>query len=203
VLEPTYQTIKQRLMAGQWPPGYHLDTARIADDLGVSKSPVRDSLNHLAGERMVEFAAGAGFHVPRFDETRLKDLLDLNLHLLLIALRSGFVVEPGSLILDSARDFASQRFLRLARASGNREIAEVIAGINDRLSTVRRFETMVLSEPDAILEEMDRVLSTRPDRSVIGEILTRYHDERKSHAATFVRLLAMGAAAADSGSIFN
>lgn len=198
VLEPTYQAIKQRLMTGRWPPGYHLDTARLADDLGVSKSPVRDSLNHLAGERMVEFAAGAGFHVPRLDEARLKDLLDLNLHLLLIALRSGFVIEPGSLVLDGARDFASQSFLRLARASGNGEIAEAIASVNDRLSTVRCLEGRVLSNPDAVLEEMDDAVSSRADPAVIGELLTRYHDERLSHAAALVRLLTMNATEANS-----
>jgi hypothetical protein len=199
VLEPTYQAIKQRLMAGQWPPGYHLDTARLADDLGVSKSPVRDSLNHLAGERLVAFEAGVGFHVPRLDETQLKDLLDLNLHLLLIAVRGGLVIEPVIVAAHDAPDSASQCFLRLARASDNNEIAATVAGIDARLSAVRRLEAMVLPEPDAVLEEMDHALSTRTDAALIGEILTRYHDERKRHAATFVRLLAMSATAeADS-----
>jgi len=199
VLEPTYQAIRQRLMAGQWPPGYHLDTARLADDLGVSKSPVRDSLNHLAGERLVTFEAGVGFHVPRLDETGLKDLLDLNLHLLLIALQSRLLIEPATVAADDAPDSASRRFLRLARASGNGEIAAVVVGINARLSVVRRLEAKVLPEPGAALEEMDRALSTRAGAVVIGEILTRYHDERKRYAATFVRLLAMNATAeADS-----
>jgi len=200
VLEPTYQAIKQRLMTGRWPPGYHLDTARLADDLGVSKSPVRDSLNHLAGERMVEFVAGAGFYVPRLDETRLRDLLDLHMHLLLIALQSGFLIEPESIVLEGTRDSASKRFLRLARASGNGEIAEVVAGINDRLSTVRRLERRVLSHPDAVLEEMDDAISSRADPALICELLVRYHDERMSHAAALARFLAMDATEASSGS---
>src|ERR1700761_6944712 len=54
ILEPTYRAIKQRLMCGEWPAGFRLDTARIATDLGVSTSPVRDSLNRLAGECMVD-----------------------------------------------------------------------------------------------------------------------------------------------------
>ncbi|RIA44304.1 regulatory GntR family protein [Hephaestia caeni] len=199
VLEPTYQAIRQRLMAGQWSPGYHLDTARLADDLGVSKSPVRDSLNHLAGERLIAFEPGVGFHVPRLDETQLKDLLDLNLHLLLIALQSGLLIEPATIAVDDAPDSASRRFLRLARAAGNNEIAEAVASISSRLSAVRRLEAKVLPDPGVMLEEMDRAFATRADIAVIGEILTRYHDERKRHAATFVRLLAMSATAeADS-----
>src|SRR3546814_3588922 len=60
VLEPTYQAIRKRLMEAAWPAGFRLDTARLAGELGVSTSPVRDSLNHLAGERMVDFEMGAG-----------------------------------------------------------------------------------------------------------------------------------------------
>src|SRR3546814_3749616 len=76
VLEPTYQAIRKRLMEAAWPAGFRLDTARLAGELGVSTSPVRDSLNHLAGERMVDFEMGAGFYVPRTEERRLRDLLD-------------------------------------------------------------------------------------------------------------------------------
>src|SRR3546814_13644235 len=68
VLEPTYQAIRKRLMEAAWPAGFRLDTARLAGELGVSTSPVRDSLNHLAGERMVDFEMGAGFYVPRTDK---------------------------------------------------------------------------------------------------------------------------------------
>ena len=77
ILEPTYQALRERLMGGEWPAGFRLDTARLAADLGVSKSPVRDSLNRLTGERMVDFEPGYGFHVPRLDETQLRDIFGL------------------------------------------------------------------------------------------------------------------------------
>lgn len=191
VLEPTYQAIKQRLMTGRWPPGYHLDTARLADDLGVSKSPVRDSLNHLAGERMVAFEAGMGFYVPRLDETQLKDLLDLNLNLLLIVLQSEAVIQLEPL-LDDYSDEASRCFLRLARMSANGEIIAAIAGINERLSVIRRLESLVLPEANITLKKLDRALAVRSGQSIIAKILLDYHDERKSYAAKFIRILTMG-----------
>ena len=49
VLEPTYDTLRRRLFAGVWPSGQRLEAARLATELGVSMTPVRDSLNRLAG----------------------------------------------------------------------------------------------------------------------------------------------------------
>src|SRR3546814_14018660 len=66
-----------------------IEAARLADDLGVSVTPVRDSLYRLNGERMVDFAPGEGFHVHRLTETEFRDLLELHLILLLAAIATA------------------------------------------------------------------------------------------------------------------
>ncbi|MGD9812804.1 MAG: GntR family transcriptional regulator, partial [Sphingobium sp.] len=71
VLEPTYDTLRRRLLAGVWPSGQRLEAARLAKELGVSITPVRDSLNRLAGERLVHASRGEGYQVPLLDETEL------------------------------------------------------------------------------------------------------------------------------------
>lgn len=63
VLEPTYDTLRRRLLMGAWPAGQRLEAARLAADLGVSITPVRDSLNRLTGERLIVSQPGDGFHV--------------------------------------------------------------------------------------------------------------------------------------------
>ena len=40
VFEPTYEAIKRRLMTGEWATGARIEAARLADDLGVSMTPV-------------------------------------------------------------------------------------------------------------------------------------------------------------------
>src|SRR3546814_2577536 len=72
VLEPTYDTLRRRLFAGVWPSGQRLEAARLATELGVSMTPVRDSLNRLAGERLVHSSPGEGFQVPLLSETELR-----------------------------------------------------------------------------------------------------------------------------------
>lgn len=188
VLEPTYQAIKKRLMEGVWPAGFRLDTARLADELGVSKSPVRDSLNHLAGERMVEFEMGAGFHVPRLDEARLRDLLDFNLDLLLMATQRKTELVAAAAPDDDLPTRTATRFLQLAHAFGNAELISAVAGLNDRLAAVRNLEPVVLSAPGSELVELEHALAARANPRVIRDILTRYHEVRKTHAHAFARL---------------
>src|SRR3546814_5700378 len=91
VIEPTDEAIKRRLMNGEWDGGARLDSTRIAEALSVSVTPVRDRLYRLTGERMVDFTHGEGFHVHRLTETELRDLLELNIILLLAA----YATAPG------------------------------------------------------------------------------------------------------------
>lgn len=86
MLEPTYAAIKGWLVASVWPAGHRLEANRIAEELGVSITPVRDSLGRLVGERLAELTPGNGFRVPLRSEQDLKDLLAFNLELLRLAL---------------------------------------------------------------------------------------------------------------------
>src|SRR3546814_9821257 len=49
-------------------------------------TPVRDSLNRLAGERLVHSSPGEGFQVPLLSETELRALIDWHRALVGIAL---------------------------------------------------------------------------------------------------------------------
>lgn len=193
ILEPTYRAIKQRLMYGEWSAGSRLDTARLAADLGVSTSPVRDSLNRLAGERMVDFEPGEGFHVPRLDEKGLQDLLDLNLHLLLAAIPGDFAFPRIDTPAEDLAVRAAACFSRMAKASGNGELYAAIAALNDRLAAVRRLDAAVLVEPTVELDALDQSLAAQAHPRSIRDTITSYHVVRKLHAAGFVRLLAIEA----------
>lgn len=194
ILEPTYQALKERLTGGIWPAGFRLDSARLADDLGVSKSPVRDSLNRLAGERLVDFEPGEGFHVPRLDEKRLHDLLDLNLGLLLAAAQNNLVIPAMEAFGDDPATRAAALFARIGQMSGNRELHSAIMGLNDRLASARHLDIVILSEPEAELDALDAALSAQLDPSAFRDIITRYHAVRKLHVREFVWRLAFGVA---------
>ncbi len=187
VMEPTYDAIKRRLMVGDWPGGMRLESSRIADDLGVSVTPVRDCLYRLAGERMVDFGYGEGFHVHRLTETELRDMLELNLILLLAALATARGPRTGG--IPATADLADRTaaiFLAAARRSGNGELAAVIASLNDRLHLARRLDADVLADTGEELASLETALAGGEVSSDARNVLLRYHERRAYQAAAYI-----------------
>src|SRR3546814_17908087 len=120
-------------MSGEWASGTRIEAARLAEDLGVSVTPVRDSLYRLNGERMVDFAPGEGFHVHRLTEPEFRDLLELHLILLLAALASAPKGAVPSVPADQPyRARVADLFLAIATRTSNREIVASIEANGDR-----------------------------------------------------------------------
>src|SRR5690606_41883406 len=86
VLEPPCKKLQRMLMEGVWAPGEKLEALRLADELGVSMTPIRDCLNRLVGERLVNMNPGEGYRVPRLSEKAYRDMLCVNAALLEISL---------------------------------------------------------------------------------------------------------------------
>ena len=133
VLEPTYQRLKRALMEGTWANGAKLEAMRLADDFGVSMTPVRDSLNQLVGEGLVDLTPGDGFRVPVLTEQGLRDVLRVNAVLLETASDEVWRIPNARDLEDWPDDYAGRMaavFLVLAagiysrRAVGRRKFGQ-------------------------------------------------------------------------------
>lgn len=191
VVQPTYEAIKRRLMTGEWPAGARLESARIADLLGVSVTPVRDSLYRLAGERMVDFAHGEGFHVHRLTETEYRDMLEYSLVLLLAALAAARA-EPLALTASSAgyAERIADLFLRIAARAANGELSTGVAAINDRLHLTRCHDQTIVGGVTAELAALEAANTQGAEHDVLRKLVTDYHERRAGEAAAYARLLA-------------
>lgn len=190
VLEPTYAAIKQRLLDGAWPPGGRLESARIADMVGVSMTPVRDSLNRLVGERLVDLRPGFGFHVPRLCAFELRDLLELNLALLGLALNHMKHTAHADIRTDSPDLALRSRamFNLIARAARNEALEDAIEALSDRLHPFRRLEAKVLNNVEHELADLEGLVTGSPNRPCTVAV-RRYHRRRISAAPRLVALL--------------
>lgn len=78
-----YQSIKQAILALDFPPGANLKKAPICTRLGVSRAPVADAITRLATEGLVDVVPQSGTRVSYFsmDEIRegafLREALEL------------------------------------------------------------------------------------------------------------------------------
>ncbi|HVV34474.1 MAG TPA: GntR family transcriptional regulator [Vitreimonas sp.] len=70
-----YAELRERLVTGRMAPGHELSTRSLAQELGVSQTPVRDALSRLAADGALEIRAKRRVRVPAMTAARFDDLL--------------------------------------------------------------------------------------------------------------------------------
>lgn len=185
-MERSYATLKQMLREGVFAPGMRLEAIRLADELGVSMTPVRDVLHRLAGERLVEASSREGFHVPRFTEAGLRDLYEWNSALLTMAVRTkrpGVDDAPIAPLWEvpAGADRVAALFARIAAAAPNHEIGDAIAGASDRLHPFRIIEQRILERVEG---ELEQLITRGPDQP---HAIRRYHIRRMRTVSDLLR----------------
>jgi DNA-binding GntR family transcriptional regulator len=83
-----YAHIRSRILSGEWPPGQSLMTVPLAEEIGVSRTPVRDALRKLEADGLVDIEPRLGAKVK---ETPLGEFRDLS------ELRSALEVQAAGL----------------------------------------------------------------------------------------------------------
>lgn len=79
-----YASLKSALLAGRFAPGDRIVLRDVADDLGISLTPVRDAVNRLIAERILERGTGGqggGATVPLLDAEQFSQLMTVRSHL--------------------------------------------------------------------------------------------------------------------------
>jgi GntR family transcriptional regulator, carbon starvation induced regulator len=82
-----FDTIRNEILTGQLLPGQRLKVSSMAQSHAVSVNVVREALNRLAGEKLVEFEPQFGFAVRSLSAEDLIDLVEQRATLEELALR--------------------------------------------------------------------------------------------------------------------
>lgn len=72
--DQAYGELRHRILTGSMPPGFEMSELELADQLSMSKTPVREALGRLAVEGLVEAFPRRGYRVS---SVTLKDMNDL------------------------------------------------------------------------------------------------------------------------------
>lgn len=84
--------IRERITSGSLPRGARVHQEDLAEELGVSRTPVREALRRLAAEGLVEMRTNRGARVADVDQGGMRGAYDARL-----------VVEPGAARLAAGR----------------------------------------------------------------------------------------------------
>src|SRR6266568_3461996 len=105
--ERVYECLRADILAGRFSPGQRLRPTDLAALNGVSLNVVREALNRLAGQRLVQASPQQGFSVVQVSAPDLDGLTDVRVLVETAALRRS--IEHGDLAWESALVAAHHR----------------------------------------------------------------------------------------------
>jgi DNA-binding GntR family transcriptional regulator len=85
--QQVYQHLRDRIYRMEIPPGSRLGVSEIAEQMGVSRSPVRDALMMLVNEGVVEVNSAGGYRVIQLTRGYVEDAFVVRRALELAAMR--------------------------------------------------------------------------------------------------------------------
>ena len=191
-----YEAIRDGITFGTHEPGEWLREASVADDLGVSRTPVREALRMLASEGMVELVHNRGARVVRWSAEDIDEVYRLR-----ALLEGQGAAMAARRALPAQVDHLDELEARFEESLS--QDAPVWAGCNDALhaailacASSPRLTTLldVVSSAPLVTRVMQRYGADDLARSVLQhrDVLTaiRHHDEDLAEAAMRGHILA-------------
>lgn len=183
--EIVFETLRGAILDGTFKPGERLMEVQLAEDMGVSRTPVREAIRKLELEGLVLMIPRKGAYVSGLSSKDIADVFEVRASL--EALAAGLAAERiaeeelealnhfmlevtvnaevGDLekVIQSDTDFHEQIY----RASRNNRLVQIINNLRDQ---IQRFRSASLAYPGRIedtLEEHKFLLEAISERDIV------------------------------------
>jgi DNA-binding GntR family transcriptional regulator len=117
VPDQVYGTLRERILAGELEGGSRLHQEKLSEDLGVSRTPVREALTRLAAEGLVELLPNRGARVAAVTLADMRAAFEARLGLEPFAARLAAERRPAAAIKAMGAAIADQQRARTARTT--------------------------------------------------------------------------------------
>lgn len=191
-----YKKLRRSIIMGTRSSGERLNVEEIAEEYNSSVTPVRDALQMLSHEGLVDIKPRSGYFVKSITLKQLRDLLDVRRVLELTGIERAALRATEEQIEEMRHVHAgytgdddesydrytdeNRRFhYLLAKASGNNELAELVGSLHDRLA---RF--MVMRRAGKTMETTHgKIIEALEDQDVEAARQTLLDDIDRAHEA--------------------
>ncbi len=195
--DQAYQSIKDRLAELDLLPGDRLSEKELAEQLSISRTPVRQALQQLHHEGLIDLHAKHGWSVPGLDFARLDALYDFRVVIEQYAIsrcvsdavcreklepqRAIWCVTEENRLTDPLQvgQLDEQFHHALVKAAGNDEMLRTHVYITERIRLIRRLDFI----------KPDRIASTYVEHAKMLELvfcanLSQAQSEMGAHIQT-------------------
>jgi DNA-binding GntR family transcriptional regulator len=168
------QMLKKSILSGGYAPGARLNEAELAESMGVSRSPIREAIQRLAKEGLVELIPRKGSFVTSLKLNEVEELFELREVLEIKAAElaaqriSDEELNQLSKLLDNTTDMIKRKKYRqypwnldfhkqIASCAKNRYLFEKIYDTNVHLLLVRHKSGLEIGRADKALQEHRKI----------------------------------------------
>ncbi|SDJ92217.1 GntR family transcriptional regulator [Natronincola ferrireducens] len=100
-----YEEIRDRIYHNKIQPGELINESSIAEELSISRTPVREALRMLASEDIIEVKDGVGTYVKLLSIKNIKDIFEVRKALEVIAIKTAIYKITELEITELENDF--------------------------------------------------------------------------------------------------
>ena len=209
-VDRVYLELRDRAMRYDFRPGSRINEQALGRELGISRPPLREALNRLAAEGLLDFVMNKGFFRKSISIDEVMDLYQVRIALerraVLLAvqrasdaqiaavadywavIREGAATMPTADLLLADEEFHR----RLVALSGNRELAAIMENVTRRIHSARHIDieqSVWNSRAFAAHDEVIRLIAERRTAEAL-QAITEHIDMSQQRAVEITKELA-------------
>ena len=192
--ERVYQAIKEMIIIQEIPPGEKLDEDSLASQLGVSRTPIRESLCRLENEGIVKIIPRRGAFIVRHSKESINEILSVREVLEGLSAReaASHITDAALEVLESLSGKFSESNVRvlskeyvqadvklhnaIIEASKNEWLINLMNTLNDHIQMLRLRTVVLQGRPEQSLSEHRKIIGALKARDpLLAETLMREH----------------------------
>ena len=116
-----------RIIDGSLPAGQRINETHLADDLGLSRTPLREAMLTLGASGFLNSDMGKGFAVPALDPSQMEHIMEMLAVLQPVALAQSMPIATAHLL--ELSNHLSRARMRFGKQTGGPEAGRVLAGL--------------------------------------------------------------------------
>jgi DNA-binding GntR family transcriptional regulator len=190
-----YDFLKYKILTQEYAPGERLHIDQLREKLGVSSTPIKDALNKLAGEGLVESVPRGGVFVTNPSKREMKESFDVRLMMETYAIECALKRKIQRKEIDVLKKFLSEsagsiknndykRFMEkdrefhylLVKMSNNRKLCDLYRQLNIHMQIARSYYVRNYKRLQENQKEHEKILNalTKQDPDLTKECLTAH-----------------------------
>jgi GntR family transcriptional regulator, rspAB operon transcriptional repressor len=104
-----FNYLREKILSGAMSPDERLIETRIAKEIGVSRTPVREALHSLEQERLVKAIPRVGYVVTRMQQEEVEEICEIRIAIEGLAIKRAIERAQKQLVKDLRKNILRQR----------------------------------------------------------------------------------------------